>query len=308
MNEINTLNRFITSIIKDPLQIVRTLSSRQYFNWISDKTYLKMLYFSYFKKRINLNNPKTYNEKLQWLKLYDRNPLYIMLVDKLEVRKYVEDKIGKNYLIPLVGSWEKVEQIEWNTLPNQFVLKTTHDSGGVVVCPDKGKLEIRKAKEKLEKSYKRNYYYSAREWPYKTVKPRIVAEKFMVEPSGDTIKDYKFFCFEGEPKVMFVGSDRGTDTRFDFYDMEFNHLPIKQHYLNSDKEIKKPDNFEKMIELSKKLSKGIHHVRVDFYDLNGKIYFGELTLYHFGGFEKFEPTEFDELMGEWIDLSKVIAK
>lgn len=256
-------------------------------------------------KKLNLNNPQTFNEKLQWLKLYDRNPKSTQLVDKYNVRYYIKETIGEEYLIPLLGVWNSFEEIEKDKLPNQFVLKTTHDSGGVVICLDKETFDWDMAKQKLNKSLNKNYYNFSKEWPYKNVKPRIIAEKYMVDESGYELKDYKFFCFNGTPEIMFIASDRTTSTKFDFFDMNFNHLPVKQHYENnSDKDFDKPRSFENMITLSKHLSKNIPHVRVDFYDINGHIYFGELTFYIFSGFVDFTPEKYDLILGEYLQLPK----
>lgn len=268
----------------------------------ADKRYLEILYKYRLGKKLNLDNPKTFNEKIQWLKLYDRKDLYTRVVDKFEVRKYIEEKIGDKYLIPLIGVYEKFEDINFTKLPNQFVIKCTHDSGGLVICKDKSKLDINKAKKKINRCLKRNYFYNTREWPYKNVKPRIIIEKYMVDESGVELKDYKFFCYDGEVKSLFVATDRNIDTKFDFFDIKFNKLPLKQYYENGNKKINKPKGYSEMLNLASKLSKGFPHVRVDFYDINGSIYFGELTLSHFSGMKIFEPEEYDYLFGSYIKL------
>lgn len=295
------IKRFL-NLLLHPSQLFLSLGHRYVFNWIHDETYLKIAYKCKTGKRLNIENPITFNEKLQWLKLNDRNPLYTKLVDKYEVRKFVADRIGEEYLIPLLGVWDKFEDIDFNLLPNQFVIKCTHDSGGLVIFKNKDKLNINTIKRKIDGYLRHNYYWGQREWPYKNVKPRIIAEKFMVDESGYELKDYKFFCFHGEIKVMFVASNRGIGTRFDFFDDEFNYLPITQHYLNSSKKITKPEGFDLMKHLAKKLSQDFPHVRVDFYDVNGKIYFGELTFYHFSGFENFVPEEFDKVLGDYLNI------
>lgn len=275
---------------------------------MSDEKYIKLKFYASLGKKLNLNNPKTYNEKLQWLKLYDRNPEYVAMVDKYLSKAFVAERIGEEYVVPLYGVWDSFDEIDFDTLPDEFVLKTTHDCGGVVVCKDKNSFDKEKAKAFLEKHLKHEYFYHCREWPYKHVKPRIIAEKFMKDSKGQTeegLTDYKFFCFGGEPKAMFIATDRakaGVETKFDFFDMEFNHLPFTNGHPNADKPIKKPEKFELMIELSKKLSAGLPHVRVDFYESEGNIYFGELTFFHWGGFVPFEPVEWDEKFGEWIKL------
>lgn len=291
--------------LKDPVRIISYLKCKGFFNFLSDKAYIKLEYFIVFRKKLNLDNPQTFNEKLQWLKLYDRNPLYTTLVDKYAVKEYIKNAIGKEFIIPTIGVWDRYEDIDFDKLPNQFVLKTTHDSGTYIICRDKQHFDKESAKELLVKRLKRNYYKEHREWPYKNVKPRIIAEKYMVDESGTELKDYKFFCFDGEVKAMFIARDRAIgETKFDYYDEHFNRLPIKQHYPNSIKDMEKPKSFEKMKELASLLSKDYPHVRVDFYEINGKIYFGEMTFFHFSGTRRFEPEEWDNILGKWIDLSK----
>lgn len=270
--------------------------------WVPSKIYIKIQYRNYTGKRLDLRNPQTFNEKLQWLKLYDRNPLYTNLVDKYKVREFISQTIGEEYLIPLLGVWDKFDEIDFGELPNKFVLKPNHTSGDVFICKDKTKVNFDELRTKVNAWLEREYYWEHREWPYKNIKPRIFAEKYMVDESGVELKDYKFFCFNGEPKALYVATDRGIDTRFNFYDMQFNQLPFMQHYKNSTKKINKPQGFDEMVILATTLSTGIPHVRVDFYDVNGKIYFGELTFYHLSGLEKFEPDEWDYKLGSWLEL------
>lgn len=268
----------------------------------SDKLYLKLKYRLVMKKKLNLDNPQTFNEKLQWLKLYDRKPEYTKMVDKYDVREYISEKIGEEYLIPLLGVWDSFDDIDFDKLPNQFVLKCTHDSGGLVICKDKSQLDVSEARKKINKCLKRNYFWKNREWVYKNVNPRIIAEKYMVDESGTELKDYKLFCFNGEPKTLFVATDRPHDTKFDFFDMEFNHLPFTNGHPNATKEIKRPEGLSEMTELARKLSEGMKQVRIDFYDINGKVYFGEITFFHWSGMVPFEPEEWDSTLGEWIGL------
>lgn len=273
--------------------------------WMNDRSFIKWEYFSGMRKFPNLENPVTYNEKLQWLKLNDIHQEYSRIVDKAEAKEYVKEVLGEGaeeYIIPTLGVWNSFDEIDFGKLPNQFVLKTTHDSGGVAVVKDKATMDLGKVRAKIERSMKNNFFYEHREYPYKGIKPRIIAERFMVDESGTELKDYKFFCFDGEPKMLFIATDRPFDTRFDFFDTEFNHLPFKQGHPLATKEIKKPAGFEKMLELSRKLSKGFRHVRVDLYDINGHIYFGELTFFHFSGNVPFEPEEWDYKVGEWLKL------
>ena len=276
--------------------------------WLPDKTYLKVFYRLKFDKKLDLKNPKTFNEKLQWLKLNDRNNDYTNMVDKYSVKEYVANLIGGEYIVHTLGVWNNFDEIDFDLLPEQFVLKCTHDSGGLVICRDKSQFDKQLAKIKIEKSLKVNYYWQSREWPYKYVKPQIIAEQYIqdsADNSEEGLTDYKFFCFDGEPKAMFIATDRAkrdTETKFDFFDMEFNHLPFTNGHPNSDKPINKPEQFELMIELAKKLSDGLPHVRVDFYESEGNIYFGELTFFHWGGFVKFDPPEWDDIFGSWLNL------
>lgn len=288
----------------DPFWLFGVFLRRKLSKYISDdRRYLKLEYFLEMKKRLNLDNPETFNEKLQWMKLYDRNPLYTSLVDKAAVKDYVASVMGKDdIIIPTLGVWNSFDEIDFDGLPGQFVLKTTHDSGGVVICLDKRTFDLEAARRKLEKSLTHNYYLEHREWPYKDVRPRIIAEKFMVDESGIELKDYKFFCFDGEPKMLFIATDRPFDTRFDFFDIQFHHLPFTQGHPNAERPIAKPDNFERMIEIARRLSKGFSQVRVDLYNVNGKIYFGELTFAHFSGNVPFKPSEWDRKIGEWWTL------
>lgn len=295
---LNALYKFITN--KDYRFLI--LSAQGFYDNMDDEAYLKRKYKACMGKEIHLDSPQTFNEKLQWLKLHDRKPEYTTMVDKYAVKMYVADIIGEKYIIPTLGVWNHFDEIDFDKLPNQFVLKCTHDSGGIVICKDKNKLDLKSAKKKIEKSLKQNYYWSGREWPYKDVKPRIIAEEYMIDESGYELKDYKFFCFNGEPKMMFIATDRGSDTKFDFYDMEFNHLPFTNGHPNANKQIKKPKNYSTMLALSAKLSFGIPHVRVDFYNINGKIYFGELTFFHWSGLVPFEPEEWDYKLGSWLKL------
>lgn len=289
--------------------IIKTFKMKRLFGKVGqkmpDKIYLEKVYKLRMGRKLNLDNPQTYNEKLQWLKLYDRKPEYTKMVDKYAVKDYVAKKIGAEHIIKTLGVWDKFDDIDFTTLPNQFVLKTTHDSGGVVICKDKNVLNMKEARKRIEWSLNRKYYYIWREWPYKDVKPRIIAEEYMVDESGYELKDYKFFCFNGKVKALFVAKDRtkvNEETKFDFFDENFNHLPFTNGHPNSEPPYFKPENFEKMKELAEKLSIGIPHVRVDFYNINGKIYFGELTFSHWSGLTPFNPEEWDYEFGSWIEL------
>ncbi|PGY63394.1 glycosyl transferase [Bacillus thuringiensis] len=276
------------------------------FRAIPDAKYLQLKYKLIMGRKLNLKNPKTFNEKLQWLKLNDRRPEYTMLVDKYEVRQYIKETIGEEYLIPLLGVYNNFDEIDFDVLPNKFVLKPNHTSGDVFICRDKSKINYRELKSEVDKWLQREYYWLHREWPYKNVKPKIVCEKYMVDESGIDLKDYKFMSFNGEVRCSFVGLNRQSETglNIDFYDLEWEIMPFERHYPNSGIKLEKPKNYEKMIKLSELLSREIPFVRVDFYEINGKMYFGELTFYPGSGFEEFTPESYDELLGSWIDLKK----
>ncbi len=272
---------------------------------LPDKWAISVDYYRAFGKLPNFKNPKTYNEKLQWLKLYDRKPIYTTIVDKHAVKQYVAERIGEQYIIPTLGVWESFDEIDFNALPNQFVLKCTHDCGGLVICKDKGKLDKLAAKKKLEQCLRRNYYWNMREWPYKNVKPQIIAEQYMEDPTTQDLRDYKFFCFDGEVKALFIATDRqtqGEETKFDFFDMAYNHLDFRNGHPNARNLPQKPVCFEQMQQLAAKLSEGIPHVRVDFYEVNGNVYFGEMTLFHWSGLVPFQPEEWDYTFGSWLTL------
>lgn len=270
--------------------------------YLSDKLYLKLLFRHRVGYSLNLDNPRSYNEKLQWLKLNDLHLEYTQMVDKVEAKKYVASKIGEKYIISTISVYDNVEEIDFDALPKQFVLKCTHDSGGIVVCKDKALLDVEKAKRKLKKGWGKNYYKYNREYPYRDVKPRIIAEQYMEDESGYELKDYKFFCFSGEPQLLFVATDRPLDTKFDFFDLNWNHLPFTNGHPNNPNPIAKPKNFEEMKDVARKLSQGLPHVRVDLYNVNGKIYFGELTFFHWSGMTPFVPLEWDYKLGELLKL------
>ena len=268
------------------------------------------LWLSYnFKRKMGYSmdwkNPKTYSEKLQWLKVYDKNPLYTALVDKYEVKKYIADVIGEEYIIPTLGVWDRFEDIDFDSLPDRFVLKCTHDSGGIAIVKDKATFDKEKARKQFKIALARNPYNTNREWPYKNVKPRIIAEQYMENEATHDLRDYKFFSFDGETKAMFIATERGSETeetKFDFFDMDYNHLDFRNGHPNADVLPEKPQCFDEMHALADKLSRGIPQVRVDFYEVNGRVYFGEMTFFHWSGMKPFEPAEWDRTFGDWITL------
>jgi len=297
----------LINFIKKPNLIAQSLL-RRLGVWLPDKIYLKWMYRLKMGKKLNLDNPTTFSEKLQWLKLYDRKPEYSVMVDKYAVKDYVAQRIGKEYVIPTLGVWNSAAEIEWEKLPNQFVLKTTHDGGscGVVICKDKKSFDKQQAMSKLKKSLLSNTFKGGREWPYKNVPKRIIAEKLITSDSVDNdLPDYKFFCFNGEVKALFVATDRqipNEDVKFDFFDINYKHLPFRQGHENSVNLPEKPASFKKMIQLASILSSGLPQIRVDFYEVDGKPLFGELTFSHFSGMVPFDPPEWDHIFGDWIRL------
>lgn len=294
----------IVTYIKKPKTLGLAILSH-FGTWLPDSLYLKIMFRLKMGYKLNLKNPQTFNEKLQWLKLYNRKPEYTRMVDKSEAKTVAENILGKGYVIPTLGVWNKFEEIDFNSLPDSFVLKTTNGGGGggVIICRDKSKLNLASAAERLKSSLKANIYRHLKEWPYKNVKPRIIAEKFMVDESGE-LRDYKFYCFNGEPKVFLVASERfsGHRTYFDYFDMEGNHLPFTQGGMNNPVTPELPSTFVEMKQVAMKLSHGLPHVRIDLYSVDEKVYFGEFTFFDSSGFEKFTPREWDNIFGGWIIL------
>lgn len=305
------LRKIIKNIKKNPLWpgvvTMRILSPL----FKDDETYLRWYYYLSMHKSLNLKTPTTYNEKINWLKLYDRNPLYITLVDKLKVKDYVTEKIGAEHVIQTLGIWKKAEDIDWDKLPNRFVLKTTQGGGniGVMICRDKSKFNIAKATANMNAALKQDLYSSSREWPYKNVKPMIFAEEYMEDEHGE-LRDYKFFCFNGKCKMLFVATERQTreEPFFNFFDEHYNPLPFKQGHPVNPVLPEKPEGFEEMIRIAEELSKDLPHVRMDLYIIKGKVYFGEYTFYHFGGVEPFKPSSWDLTLGKLIELPQIDYK
>lgn len=301
----------IIEYIKRPKELLIYMTNRFSFKFIPDKLFLKWKYRWFFNKKLNLENPQTFNEKLQWLKLHDRNPMYTNLVDKYEVRKYLSKTIGDEYLVPSLGVYDKFDDIDFDKLPNQFVIKCTHDSGGVVICDDKSKLDLEKTRKKIKRCLKRNYYYANREWPYKNIKPRIIIEEYLLDkenPKCDLV-DYKVMCFNGEPKIIFTCTDRyDKGLKVTFFDLEWNKLPFERHYPSSKSNIEKPKKLKEMIELSRRMAKKFKFIRLDWYEVNNRLYFGEYTFYPGSGFEEFTPNEVDKEIGDLLELNYVERK
>lgn len=270
--------------------------------FIPSVPYLKIVYKIKTGNFLNLRNPKLFTEKLNWLKLNDIHSEYTQLVDKIAVRDYIKSVLGEDICFPMLGQWEHYNQIDFSKLPKTFVLKCNHDSGSVKIIKDKDEIDHNELERFFESRIKQNPYNIGREYPYKNVKPMILAEKNMVVNGQSDINDYKFFCFNGEPKIMFVATERSSDCKFDFYDMDFNHLDITNIHPQSSNKISKPKCFEEMKNIVTRLSCGMKFVRIDLYEIDNKVYFGEFTFFHAGGFWKMNPEEWEVKLGDWIIL------
>jgi len=293
----------IKRYIKSPRKLIRALGTKNLLNWIPDKPYLKLVYWGEMGKRLNIKNPRTFNEKLQWIKLYDRKTEYTKYVDKYEVRSYISQTIGDEYLIPLLGVYNSVDEINFDKLPNQFVLKCTHGSHCNIICTNKDELNIEDAKKQLRKWMKKNWFWFGREWPYKNVTPRIICEAFISDNDKPPI-DYKVMCFNGKAKLIEVHIDRFGVHKQDFYTIDWEKTEISQGQNRSEILIEKPPVLEEMIRLSELLAKDIFHVRIDWYVVNSKLFFGEITFFDASGFCRFDSEEDDLMIGGWIDLNK----
>ena len=273
-----------------------------------DKKFLEKAFKVYLGQELNLNEPTTFNEKLQWLKLYNRKPEYTIMVDKYKVRDYIKEKIGERYLIPLIGAYDSSAEVDFDKLPDKFVLKCNHNSGlGMYICKDKSKLttkRIREIRKNLDRGLRQDYYLSGREWPYKDVPRKIIAEQYMESDAGG-LTDYKIHCFNGEPKFILVCKDRFAQSGLteDFFSTEWERLDVRRPNIpNSTTETQKPEVLNEMLEIAKKLSADIPFLRVDFYVVSGRAYFSELTFFPASGLEKFEPERWDKVFGEWLSL------
>lgn len=294
----------IVKYIKNPYRFFLPLAARGWFRTMDDEKYLKLMFRARMGRKLDLKNPKTFNEKLQWLKLYDRNPEYSNMVDKYEAKKYVAERIGEEYIIPTLGVWDSFDEIDFSSLPDQFVLKCTHDSGGLVICKNKADFDMEEARRKINRSLKNDYYLWGREWPYKNVKPRIIAEKYLAFLGSSELVEYKIFCFNGEPKLILVckGEGHGAGRTNDFYDLDFNHIPVRVTYPHAKEKCEKPEEYEELLNLSRTLTKDTYQLRVDFYVMDHKIYFGELTFFHDSGYCQFNPKEWDNRFGDLLEL------
>ena len=270
----------------------------------SDKTYLRIVYRLYTGHKLDFENPRGFSEKIQWLKLYNTSDLCTMLVDKLAVKKYISDMFGEQYVIPLLGVYDNFDEIDFDKLPQQFVLKTTHDSGGPIICKDKSALNFIDARKKLTKRLNENYFYRGREYPYKNITPHIIAEKYMEDEYGE-LRDYKFFCFNGKAKLFKIDSGRYTHHRSDYYNTQREYLPFGEYNFTNtppQEEVIFPDNFDEMIQMAEKIAVNFPFVRVDFYNVKGNIYFGEATFHPAGGFDRLVPDKWDYILGDMLSL------
>lgn len=273
---------------------------------IPDETYLRWIYYLETGNRLNVSSPQRYNEKLIWLKLYYRDPTWTIMVDKYGVKQLVSERVGSEYVVPVLGRWNRAEEIEWDKLPNRFVLKTNHDSGnnGVFIIKDKSKIGREKLVRKINASLRRDTSVSGREWPYRDVKRCVFAEQYLEDTTGE-LRDYKFFCFNGKVKYLYVATERQSgNLKFNFFDEDFNSIDLWQSHPRSDMPIEKPAKYDEMKELAAKLSKGLPEVRVDLYEVNGRIYFGEYTFFSLDGTAVFHPDKWDFIWGEHIHLPK----
>ena len=273
------------------------------YRWWPDSMWLKTVYKAKLGRKLDLKNPKAYTEKLQWLKIHDHNPLYTTLVDKYAVKDYVSQKIGKQYVFPCYGVWNSFDEIDFSKLPNKFVLKCTHDSGGIVICKDLQTFDKDAARKVIEKALKLDFWEWSREWAYKDVPHRVLAEEYMVDESGEELKDYKIFCFNGEPRFIEVDFDRYVDHHRNIYDLNWNLLDCEIRYKSDrNRVIPCPQNLNEMLGIARTLSAGFPHVRIDLYNISGRAYFGEFTFYHEGGWGQFSPSKWDYVFGDCMKL------
>lgn len=309
----NALSRKISHAIQFFLNDKKTFKLKLLsfcFEWLPDRPYVLLRYKAMMGRQLCLKSPQRFTEKLQWLKLYYRIPLLTKCVDKYDAKIYAASIIGDDHIIPTLGVWNSFDEINFDYLPDQFVLKTTNGGGGggVVICKEKNSLDKDKAKTVLTKSLKSDIYKSLREWPYKNVKRRIIAEEYKEDRNGE-LRDYKFYCFNGIVRVMLVASNRFTTHNFNFMDMDFNPLPIiSKDGLPNETNIEKPENFDQMKEIVRKLCRPFPHVRVDLYSCNGNVYFGELTFFDSSGYDNMNSDYWDLQFGSWLTLPPKTVK
>lgn len=300
-------NQKLIQYAKHPAKFALWLGRRGWLPFISDEAYIKLQFKETFGYPLDLAHPRTFNEKIQWIKLYDRRPEYTLLADKCAAKKWVADRIGEEYIIPTLGVWEHFDNIDFNHLPNQFVLKCTHDSGSAVIVRDKAKLDKAAAKKKLEHALRRNYYVVAREWQYKDIPPRIIAEEYLFDKKNpdQSVNNYKCFCMNGVCDYFYIaiGGGHSESHTVTYFDREMHRLPLRHCAYEPEKgDVKIPPEITTIFGLAETLAQGIPQVRVDFYCVNSQVYVGELTLTSDAGLNIFDPPEYDEILGKKIIL------
>lgn len=295
-------------IFTDKKYCFETLDRHGLLRFVPDDKYLKRKYWYKMHRELHLEEPVSFSEKLQWLKLYDRKPIYTTMVDKYAAKQYVSDCLGEQHIIPTLGVWDSFDEIDFDTLPDRFVLKCTHDSGGLVIVKDKSKIDRESARKKIESSLKRNYFWQGREWPYKDVKPRILAEAFMENKNGEPLRDYKFYCFNGEPGFLYIseGLENHATASISFVNLDWTFAPYERSDYKPFQTLPpKPERFADMLRIAKTLSKGTDFLRVDLYQINGEIYFSELTFSPCGGMMPFREEKHDFEIGKMLKLTKI---
>lgn len=306
ISAIGALIRRLGAFLQNPCKIFVALTHRGWFERMDDELYLRLLYRGVMGRKLHLNPPKTYNEKVQWLKLHDKNPIYPKICDKIAVREIVRERIGESYFTPILGVWDDPDDIDFTALPEQFVLKCTHDSGGVILCPNKAELDEQAARESLKTWLKRDYSIAGREWPYRFVPRRVLAEAFLPGTNGARPDDYKFYCFDGKPRVLLVCTNRvKAHADYLYFDMERKPFRINEISKNLPEgyTLLRPPHYDEMVSLASRLSAGFPHVRVDLFDTPEGIRFGEITLYDQSGLNDDYYYESDLEMGAMMDLS-----
>lgn len=298
----------IARAIRNPRQGISSMLRKLPPSWLSDRAFIRYDFCHYMGRFPDLYHPVTFNEKLQWLKLHDRRPLYVELVDKYLAKEHARALLGDEFIIPTLGVWDSFDQIDFQTLPDQFVLKTTHDKGGEVIVRDKDRLDLPSARLKLQTHLARNYFYAHREWPYKNVRPRIIAEQYIHDPDHPQLTDYKFFCFDGRCRMILVCTDRDTRPRYGFFDTSFRQFPFSQGRPLGDRQVCPPPDLDRMIAIAERLSAGIPHVRIDLYSVQRRIYFGEYTFFTSAGSEAFDPPAWDATIGSWLSLPQELQE
>lgn len=288
-------------LLRNPWLFIIGLDNNGLIRWMPDSMFAKISFKGMLGQKLHLDNPVTFNEKLQWLKIYDHQPEYSLLVDKLKAKKVVGDLIGQEYIVPYYGEWKSADEIEFDTLPDRFVLKCNHDQGSVILVNDKAHLNKEKTIKILNRKLKHNAYYGTREYPYKNIEPKVFAEAYL----GDDIIDYKFYCFNGKPMFLYCGQGLTADhtLKIDFYDLNWNLMPFYRTDYQRLGQIEKPENLSTMIKISRKLSENVPFVRVDLFEVESKVYFSEFTLYPASGYMPFVPKEYDRIVGDWLKLT-----